>query len=150
VSIVATSVSIWGIQDIFPAQLDAVYRLLHPTCPNHLAVIQQMSAGMTHILQTLGVIEWGIVLILIPLLTLSANVMLKFMSADLRFRAVIIQYLNELYDANKNAYKDLLQCCWGLLWSTTTTVFIFLSPQFLINHPDACNVFIECLHHTTL
>ncbi len=35
-------------------------------------------------------------------------------------------------------------------WSTTTTVFIFLSPQFLINHPEARDVFIECSHRTTL
>jgi hypothetical protein len=40
--------------------------------------------------------------------------------------------------------------CHGLLWSTTTTVFIFLSPQFLINHPEARGVFIKCSHRTTL
>jgi hypothetical protein len=38
--IVAASTSVWGVQDIFPAQLDAVYCLLHPTRPNHLAEIQ--------------------------------------------------------------------------------------------------------------
>ena len=78
--IVAASVSVWGIWEIFPAQLDAVYCLLHPMHPNHLAVIQRMGARKTHILQMLGVIEqgWGIVFIFIPLLTLSANVMSKF------------------------------------------------------------------------
>jgi hypothetical protein len=30
------------------------------------------------------------------------------------------------------------------------TVFIFLSPQFIINHPDARDVIIECPHCATL
>jgi len=45
---------------------------------------------------------------------------------------------------------DLLERCHGLRRSTTTTVFIFLSPQFLINHPEARNVSIENSHRTTL
>jgi hypothetical protein len=94
--IFAASASVWGVQDIFPAQLNAVYRLLHPTHPNHLAVIQRTGAVKTHILRTLGVIEWGIVLIFIPLLTLSANIMSKLTCADLCFGTVIIQHLNKL------------------------------------------------------
>jgi hypothetical protein len=148
--IVAASVYVWGVWEIFLAQLDTVYRLLHPMHPNHLAVIQQTGARKTHILQMLGGIERGIVLIFIPLLTLSANVMSKFTCTDQRFGAVTIQYLDKLYDANKQVYKDLLQHCQGLLCSTITTVFIFLSLQFVINHPDACDVFIGCSHRATL
>ncbi len=75
--IIAASASVWSVNEMHPAQLDAVYPLLHPLRPNHLAVIQRIGAGKTHILRTLGVIERGIVLIFIPLLTLSANVMSK-------------------------------------------------------------------------
>ena len=72
---------------MYPAQLDAVYRLLHPVRSNHLTVIQRTGAGKTHILRTLGVIERGIVLIFIPLLTLSADVMNKFTCANQNFGA---------------------------------------------------------------
>jgi hypothetical protein len=136
---------------MFPAQLAAVYCRLHPMHPDHLAVIQQMGARKTHILQMLGVIKRGIVLIFIPLLMLSANVMSKFTCTDQRFGNVTIQHLDKLYDANKQVYKVLLQRCRGLLCSTTTTVFIFLSPQqFTINHPDARDVFIKCSHRATV
>jgi len=111
---------------MYPAQLDAVYRLLYPVRPNHLAVVQRTGASKTHILQMLGVIERGIDLIFIPLLTLSADVMPKFMCANQNFRAVAEQHLNELFDANKRVYYNFLERCCGLLWSTTTTVFIFL------------------------
>jgi len=135
---------------MYPAQLDTVYRLLHPVHPNHLAIIQRTGAGKTHILRTLSVIERGIILILIPLLTLSADVMSKFTCANLKFGAVTVQHLDELIDANKQVYYNLLERCHGLRRSTTTTVFICMSPQFLINHPEAHNVFIHCSHRTTL
>jgi superfamily II DNA helicase RecQ len=99
--------------------------------PNHLAVIQRTGAGKTHILRTPGVIEQGIILIFIPLLTLSADVMSKFTCANQNFGAVTVQHLDELFDANKQVYYNLLEQCHGLRWSTTTTVFIFMSPQFL-------------------
>jgi hypothetical protein len=51
---------------MYPTQLDAVYRRLHPVRPNHLAVIQQTGAGKTHILRTLGVIERESFLFLSP------------------------------------------------------------------------------------
>ena len=110
-------------------------------------MIQRTCAGKTHILRTLGVIERGIVLVFIPLLTLSADVMNKFTCANQNFSAITVQHLDKLFDANKQVYYDLLERCHGLRRSTTTTVFIFLSPQFLINHPE---VFIECSHRTTL
>ena len=148
--IIAASALVWSVHEMYPAQLDAVYRLLHPVRPNHLAVIQGTGAGKTHILRTLGVIERGIILIFIPLLTLSADVMSKFTCANQKFGAVAVQHFDELFDANKQVYYDLLEQYRGLRRSTTTTVFIFMSPQFLINHPKAREVFIECSHRTTL
>jgi hypothetical protein len=76
--------------------------------------------------------------------------MSKFTRADQKFGAVAVQHLDELFDANKQVYYDLLERCRGLRRSTTTTVFIFVSPQFLINHPEARQVFIKCSHRTTL
>ncbi len=135
--IVAASSSVWGVREMYPTQIDAVYHLLHPLRTNYLAVIQHTGASKMHIVQMLGVMERGIVLIFIPLLTLSADVMSKFTSADHHFGGVMVQHLDELYNGNIKVYHDLLERCRGLRWSTTTTVFIFLSPQFLINHTDA-------------
>jgi superfamily II DNA helicase RecQ len=100
----------------------------------------------------LGVIQRGIILIFIPLLTLLADVMLKLTCTNQRFGTVIIQYLSKryLYNANKQAYKYLLEQFQGLLRSTLTTVFIFLSLQFIINHSNTRDSFMKCLHHTTL
>jgi len=53
--------------------------------------------GKNHILRTLGVIERGIVLIFIPLLTLSADVMHKFDAANTTWGNVGVYHLDELY-----------------------------------------------------
>ena len=60
--------------------------------------------------------------------------MAKFTCANQRFDVIIIQHLDELHGVNKRAYKELLERCRGLLRSTSMTVLIFSSPQFLVNH----------------
>jgi hypothetical protein len=70
--IVSTLASVWGIPMMRLVQLEACFCLLHPPRPNSLMVVHQTGGGKTHILRTLGVIERGITLIKIPLLTLSA------------------------------------------------------------------------------
>ena len=107
--IVAASSSVWGVQEMYPTQIESVFRLLHPVCPNNLAVLQQIGADKTYILQTLGVMERGIVLIVIPLLTLSTDVMSKFTCANQCFGAVTVQHLDKLYDGNKKVYHELLE-----------------------------------------
>jgi hypothetical protein len=129
--------SVWGILDMFPMQIDAVFCLLHPTHPNQLAVIQCTGVRKMHIARTLGVIERGIVFIFIPLLMLLADVMEKFTCANERFGGVITMHLGKLCNANKCRHIHLLDCCRCLLCTTMTTIFIFLSPQFLFNYSDA-------------
>jgi len=84
--------------------------------------------GETHILRTLGVIERGIVLIFIPLLTLSADVMHKFEVANTTWGNVGAYHLDELYNANRRAFESLLRCCSMMKRNTTLTLFMFLSP----------------------
>jgi hypothetical protein len=64
---------IWGVPTMHPGQLEVCFCLLHPHLPNSLVVVHWTGGGKTHILRTLGVIERRIILIFIPLLTLSAN-----------------------------------------------------------------------------
>jgi hypothetical protein len=130
--IVATLASVWGVPTMRPSQLEACYRLLHPHRPNSLVVVHRTGGGKTHILRTLDVIERGIVLIFIPLLTLSADVMHKFEVANRTWGNAGAYHLAELYDANCRAFESLLRCCSTMKCNTMSTLFMFLSPQFPI------------------
>jgi len=59
-------------------------------------------------------------------------------------------HLDELYNCNRQLYHSLLSSCALLSRDTSSTFFIFLSPQFLINHRDALNVFVSCAHKRML
>ena len=138
------------VPSMHPAQPEACYRLLHPHLPNLLVVVHRTGRGKTHILCTLGVIECGIVLIFTPLLTLSVNVMHKFEGAILIWGNVGVNHLDKIFDSKRSTYFALLCRCASMSRRTTSTIFIYLSPQFLVNHQDAHNVFIECANECTL
>ncbi len=78
--------------------------------------------------------ERGIVLILIPLLTLLADVMHKFEVANMTWGNAVTYHLDELYDANCRAFESLIRRCSTMKRNTTSTLFMFLSPQFLVHH----------------
>ena len=107
--IVSASSLVWCVPTMCPTQLKACYRLLHPHHPNYLIVVHWSGGGKTHILRTLGVIERGITIIFIPLLTLSANVMHKFERTATTWGNVGVNHLNNLFDSNRSAFTRLLR-----------------------------------------
>jgi superfamily II DNA helicase RecQ len=115
-----------------------------------LVVVHRTGGGKTHILRTLGAIERGIVLIFIPLLTLSADVMHKFEVANTTWGNVGAYHLDELYDANRRAFESLLRRCSTMKRNTTSTLFMFLSPQFLVHHRNTLDIFVTCARERTL
>jgi hypothetical protein len=148
--IVAALALVWGVPMMCPMQLEACYCLLHPHCPNALVVVDQTGGGKTHILWTLGVIKHGIVLIFIPLLTLSANVMHKFEKAIFTWGNMGVYHLDEIYDCNCPAFFKLLHHCSSINRSTSSTLFIFLTLQFLMNRQNALDVSVTCAQERTL
>ncbi len=74
----------------------------------------------------------------------------KFKGAILIWGNVGVYHLNEIFDSNRLTYFALLCRCTSMSRRTTSTIFIFLSPQFLINHQDTRDVFIECANECTL
>jgi superfamily II DNA helicase RecQ len=148
--IVAASASVWGVPTMRPAQLEVCYHLLHPYRPNSLVVVHRTGGGKTHILRTLGVIERGITLIFIPLLMLLADVMHKFQAANTTWGNVGVYHLDELYDSNRPAFDRVVRSCSAIKCNTTSTLFIFLSPQFLVHHRSAMDIFVTCARERTL
>jgi hypothetical protein len=61
-----------------------------------------------------------------------------------------VYHLDELYNCNRSAFFKLLCCCLSINQSTSLTLFIFLSAQFLINHHNVLNIFVTCVQEHTL
>ena len=102
-------------------------------------------------MRVIGAMPRGIHLIFIPLLTLSADVIVaKFSSASQSHGSVRAYHLDELYDSNKTRYQEVMQRCANLKQSTVLTVFLFLSPQHLCKVVSVRTTLIRCSWYGTL
>ncbi len=74
----------------------------------------------------------------------------KFESSNPTWGNIGIYHLNEIFHCNCLAYQKLIHHCSTIKQSTSSTLFIFLLHQFLINHPDKLGVFVKCAQERTL
>jgi hypothetical protein len=58
--------------------------------------------------------------------------------------------LDEIYDCNCPAFFKLLRHCLSINRSTSSTLFIFLSPQLLMNQQNTLDVLAMCAQERTL
>ena len=144
------SAGAWDVPDLRPLQRDAIRLVIRPDRPNQVLLVAVTSAGKTHVLRVVGHILGGICIIFIPLLTLSADVMAKFTAGDERWGSIEVQHLDELWLNDKRKYRDVLERLGDVERTTTSAIFVFLSPQFLVNHRDALSVFLEAARKRTL
>ena len=131
-------------------QLDIAEVFLDPDRPDVVLAIYATGSGKTHLIRTVGAIERGIVLIFIPLLTLSADVMAKFTDALQQYGEITVHHLDELWDNNKSKYGEVLSRLRELRVDTTSTIFVFISPQFLVFHRDALQVMLGAIDRRVL
>ena len=144
------SADVWATPDLRPMQQKIIRLMIDPAQPNAVLAVYRTGLGKSHVIRMLGVLDRGICMVFIPLLTLSADVMAKFQSACEDFGNVRTYHLDELVDSDPAVHDEVLHLCMGLKPSTDTTIFVFLSPQHLCKHQSACNVFLGCGSKGTL
>ena len=78
-SLAGCSSSVRGVPTLRHRQLEVMTKYFDPRLPDWMIAILRTATGKTHMMRVIGVIERGFVLIFIPLLTLSADVLAKFL-----------------------------------------------------------------------
>ena len=78
----------------------------------------------------------GSILIIIPLLSLLADQIRKFCDANQAFCSVNVYHLDELTQVSNSKTQELLDMLSALKSETSSTIFLFSTPQFLIKHND--------------
>ena len=94
-----------------PVQLSAVSHILGHNTPNKLLLVARTGVGKTHVTRTAGVILRGITLIIIPLLSLSADQLRKFNCGDEQFGSINVVHLDEIAQASLSKRS---KCCIAL------------------------------------
>ena len=149
-SLAGCSSSVWGVPTLRPRQLEVMTKYFDPRLPDWMLAILRTSAGKTHMMRVIGAIERGFVLIFIPLLTLSADVIAKFLCADERYGKVRVFHLDELVKDAPVQYESFLRLCNHLKKDTVHTIFTFLSPHHLINNPRSLAAVLHAAELGTL
>ena len=108
------------------------------------------SAGKTHIVRTLGACLGGVVLIFVPLLALLADVLAKFTSGNDCYGTVEAQNLDEIKTNAYGKYKQILRRLETLKANTSSTVFLSVSPHFLVDNADARKALLAAARNKTL
>ena len=101
--------------------------------------------GKNQFIRMIGVLDRGVCLIFIPLLTLSTKVMAKFQSACYHYGSVRAYHLDDVYDANTELFADDLHACTDIESNSNSTIFLFASPQYLCYSTPALNTFLLLL-----
>ena len=134
---------IWGQPALRPNQLTACRRLVDPGKPTSLLLVERTGGGKTHVTRVVGAIERGIVLVIVPLLALSADQLKKFKSANQAYGAVDAFHIDEVVKESAAKYQEVLARLRSLRRSTTSTAFICSSPQFFTIHPAFCELMVK-------
>ena len=83
-------------------------------------MILHMHGGKSHVIQTIGVVEKGIMIVFVPLLALSVNVMEKFWSVNEHLGTVYVQHFDKLYGNNRETYDAVLKHYHDMKHTTTS------------------------------
>jgi superfamily II DNA helicase RecQ len=124
--------------------------MLDPNAPNALLAVFRTGQGKSHIIRMLGTLQNGICAVFIPLLSLSADVMKKFQSACQLYGSVRAYHLDEIYEHSCSTYETVLERCQSLPPHTTSTIFLFSSPQHLCKSTRGLQTLLQCSEVGTL
>lgn len=131
----------WGIPEIHPRQLETITTLMNPQTANQAIYVNGTVVGKLHVMCVLGSLLGGISVIIIPLLTLSSDVLEKIKTENDSFGDIKMLHLEDLYDINRGC-RVVLDCLAAIPRGSNSCHFFFLSPQFLVKHQDACDILI--------
>ena len=132
----AASAAVWREPSLRPGQSRVLCHLGNPSKPRHVLVVMRPGGGKTHITRVAGVVERGIVLVVVMLHSLSADQMAKFTSANQAYGTVTAHNLDELFERSPEKYRDLLAAAGAMQRDTSTTRFLIASPQHLAHRSE--------------
>mmetsp|Transcript_10303 Transcript_10303/g.15594 ORF Transcript_10303/g.15594 Transcript_10303/m.15594 type:complete len:602 (+) Transcript_10303:55-1860(+) len=129
------SFNVFGVEKLRAEQMVALQRCADPQFnDSKLLLVTRTGSGKSHVTRTLGVMMNGITVIFVPLLSLSADQMKKMEEAKQCFGSVETHHCDELpTDDGGIALQKIVTRVKELDDTTTSTIFLFASPQFLCN-----------------
>ena len=101
--------------------------VLDKECGGKLLVVDRTGGGKSHILHMIATFVGGIIVVIVPLLSLTADSMGKIEEALQDCGSVTAVHLDEL--SSKTIKKEVIPRMHGIQYKSESTLFVFTSPQ---------------------
>jgi superfamily II DNA helicase RecQ len=136
----------WGPQ-LRPNQEYALSFIFDNTAANgKVLLVDRTGGGKSHVMRCAGVITRGIVLIVVPLLSLAADIIQKFDNDDDSHGIIDAIHFNEDIGSDNDRRAQLIADMCAIKRSTRRTLFLFISPQRLHKYIDLRRALLQ-LHN---
>ncbi len=136
---------IWGVKQLRPIQSEALWHIVDH---KSLLLISRTGSGKSHFVRMMGTIFGGIVVVVVPLLALMGDQMTKMKSVDGSVEAYNVDQLDE--EADDFIDKKLIPRLHEMKESTTSTVFLFVSPHYLTRHSSMVDAIVDAKKRNAL
>ena len=140
---------VWSTPHCRPTQHAAVETILFgEECEGKLLVVDRTGSGKSHILRMIGTFTGGIVLVIVPLLALSADQMAKIKEALESHGSVSAILLDEC--SRSDLEDDVVPRMEEIDYNSHSTLYLFTSPQKLSNSQVIRNALMKAKTEQTL
>ena len=132
---------VFGFDEMRPNQLLACEKLLDPNNNHKMFICLHTGAGKTHIIRVAGVYMGGITIIIHLILALTSDQVNKFIEGSDNYGAIGAHNMDEITGEMR---LRILARMRRMKRSTTTTLFLFVSPHLLARDNTFVDVCIQC------
>ena len=123
------SARMWSTPSLRPAQAAAITEIMHGRCGGKLLLVVRTGGGKSHIMRMIGSLVAGVVVVIVPLLTLCADQIRKILEARQKYASCEAQHIDDCSDSNiKNSIIPRIDAIGN---ESSSTMFVFISPQKL-------------------
>ena len=138
---------VWGVDELRPMQLKTLRSLYEH---ERAVVFDRTGGGKSHNVRLLGTLFGGVHLVFHPILALTADQLTQFQSGSDKYGSIIAINLDEMA-TSAGVKRKIIAFLTNLPINTSTTIFIFSSPQFMANNPSIMNSLLNnCARKGTL
>ena len=133
----------WRTPTCRPKQIQSVDKIsFEPSSDGKLIVIDRTGGGKSHILRMIATMVGGIIVVIVPLLLLTADQMIKIKVALQDFGSVEAHNLDDLslHDLRTAVIPRMKE----INYDSSSTMFLFTSPQYLANNSIILDAILQC------
>ena len=142
---------VWDVPSLRKEQSSCLERILfEDSCGGKVLNIAPTGSGKSLTLRMVGTFTGGVCVVFVPLLALTADQMHAIKSADQRYASFEAVHMDEIPSSSDALGGDIIPRLDGIGANSSSTLYCFTSPQYIVDNPSFLNALLRCHERRTL